>query len=307
MHVVGVEGVVGVVLRDARRSVLLDDRFSGERPRGDPQLLVRVAPPELVAQHAQRIGHGDLTVPDGPGQHMGNTSRALFRHRRGDQPALLVLKRVDTAAQEEHGVVEHGERFGLGLRRALRLLVEAAFERVQRSHRGGGHEPRTERVRRLAEIVRDRLEQQLVDASHRAALEVRQPLVLAAQALAQVRRVLLGRPLVEHRVDPAPERVEGGLAGEAVAQRACQAVEVTVDVVEDDRFLRREVGEERARRDVGRGGDVGDGRGVIAALGEQAHGRVDDLLARALLLAFPQPLRHVPIVANDARYVKKHP
>jgi hypothetical protein len=42
-------------------------------------------------------------------------------------------------------------------------------------------------------------------------------LVLKAQPLAQERLVLLGRPLVEHRVEPAPERVEGGLAGQAVA------------------------------------------------------------------------------------------
>ena len=106
---------------------------------------------------------------------------------------------------------------------------------------------------RLVEIVCDRPEQQLLDASHHAALEVGQPLVLAAQPLAQERLVLLGHPLVEHRVDPAPERVEGGLAGQAVAQRARQALEVAVDVVEDDRLLRREVGEERARRDIGGG------------------------------------------------------
>ena len=180
----------------------------------------------------------------------------------------------------------------------LGLLVERVLERGQRRYRRGGHEPRTQRVLRLVEIVCDRLEQQLLDAGHHAALEVGQPLVLAAQPLAQERLVLLGHPLVEHPVDPAPERVEGGLAGQAVAKRARQAVEVAVDVVEDDRLLRREVGEERARRDVGGGRDVGDRRGVIAALGEEAHGRLDDLLARALLLAFPQPLWHVPIVAN---------
>ena len=137
-----------------------------------------------------------------------------------------------------------------------------------------------------------------MDASHHAALEVGQPLVLAAQPFAQDRLVLLRHPVVVHPVDPAPERVEGGLVGQAVAKSAGQAIEVAVDVVEDDRFLRREVGEERARRDVGGGRDVGDRRGLIAALGEEAHGRLDDLLARALLLAFPQSLWHVPIVAN---------
>ena len=75
-------------------------------------------------------------------------------------------------------------------------------------------------------------------------------------------------------------------------------VEVPVDVVEDHGLLRGEVGEERARGDVGGLCDVGDRRRVIAALGEEAHGRLDDLLARALLLAFSQSLWHVPIVAN---------
>ena len=74
---------------------------------------------------------------------------------------------------------------------------------------------------------------------------------------------------------------------EAIAERAREAVEVAVEVVEDDRLLRREVREERARRDVCGGRDVGDRRRLVAALREEAHGRLDDLLARALLLAFP--------------------
>ena len=45
-------------------------------------------------------------------------------------------------------------------------------------------------------------------------------------------------------------------------------------------------------------GDVRDRRGLIAALGKQAHGRFDDLLARALLLAFSKSLWHVSIVSN---------
>ena len=44
--------------------------------------------------------------------------------------------------------------------------------------------------------------------------------------------------------------------------------------------------------------DVRDRRGLVAALGEEAHGRLDDLLARPLLLAFPQSLGHVSMVAN---------
>src|SRR5918999_1750121 len=212
---------------------------------------------------------------------------------------LPVLKRVESPAQEEHGVVEHGERLGLG-HWLLGLLVEGALERGQRRYRRGGHEPRAERVPGLAEIFGDRLEEQLMYPNRDPALEVGHPLVLAAQPLAQERLVLLGHPLVEHRVEPAPERVEGGLAGQAVAQRARQAVEVAVEVVEDDRLLRREVGEERARRHLSGGRDVGDRRGVEAALGEQAHGGLDDLLPRALLLAFPEPLCHVPIVANRA-------
>ena len=50
--------------------------------------------------------------------------------------------------------------------------------------------------------------------------------------------------------------------------------------------------------DLRGGRDVRDRRRVVAALREQAHGRFDDLLARALLLAFPQPLCHVAIVAK---------
>ena len=70
--------------------------------------------------------------------------------------------------------------------------------------------------------------------------------------------------------------------------RSCSDVEQRVEVVEDDGFLRREVGEERARRDVGRRGDVGDGRRLEPALAEELERRVDDLLTRPLLLALSQ-------------------
>src|SRR5918999_2157062 len=146
---------------------------------------------------------------------------------------LPVLKRVESPAQEEHGVVEHGERLGLG-HWLLGLLVEGALERGQRRYRRGGHQPGTERVPGLAEIVCYRLEQQLVYATHDAALEVGQPIVLATQPFSQERLVLLGHPLVEHRVEPAPERVEGGLAGQAVAERAPQGVQGAGGGVEDD-------------------------------------------------------------------------
>ena len=57
--------------------------------------------------------------------------------------ALLVLKRVEPAAQEEQGVVEHSERLGLALRPALLgFLVEAALEGGKCRHRRGGHKPR---------------------------------------------------------------------------------------------------------------------------------------------------------------------
>jgi len=88
------------------------------------------------------------------------------------------------------------------------------------------------------------------------------------------------------------------LAGQAVPKRSRQGVEVAVDVVEDHRLLGREVREERARCDLRGSRYVGDRRGLIAALREQAHGRVDDLLAGALLLALSQSLWHVLIVAN---------
>jgi hypothetical protein len=42
-----------------------------------------------------------------------------------DLAELVVLKSVDPAAQEEHVVVEHGERLGLG-HALLGLLVEGA-------------------------------------------------------------------------------------------------------------------------------------------------------------------------------------
>ena len=78
--------------------------------------------------------------------------------------------------------------------------------------------------------------------------------------------------------------------------RACSDVEVRAEVVEDDVLLAREVGEERARRDVGGRGDVGDRHVLEAALVEQRHRALDDLLARALLLALPQPeLRASPM------------
>ena len=73
------------------------------------------------------------------------------------------------------------------------------------------------------------------------------------------------------------------------SMRSCSDVEQRVEVVEDDGLLRREVGEERARRDVGRRGDVGHGRRLEPALAEQRERGLDDLLARPLLLALAKP------------------
>jgi hypothetical protein len=64
--------------------------------------------------------------------------------------------------------------------------------------------------------------------------------------------------------------------------------------VEDDVLLRREVGEEGARRYVRRRSDVGHRRRVVAALVEQLDRRLDDLLAGPLLLALSQSAFHRP-------------
>ena len=98
---------------------------------------------QLVARHAVADKAGTLVSAPAPSQP-SPTDRARCRRRDGCWRALLVLKRVQPAAQEDHGVVEHGERFGLGHRRALVvLLAEAAVERGQCCHRCGSHESRT--------------------------------------------------------------------------------------------------------------------------------------------------------------------
>src|SRR5918997_2566376 len=187
-----------------------------ERSRSSPSTLIpsaaraRPSPMARAASAPLAPSGSSSSVPSGRWTFM-RTCKVPAGAR-----GLPVLKRVESPAQEEHGVVEHGERLGLG-HWLLGLLVEGALERGQRRYRRGGHEPRTQRVPGLAEIFGDRLEQQLMYPNHDPALEVGHPLVLAAQPLAQERLVLLGHPLVEHRVEPAPERVEGGLAGQAVA------------------------------------------------------------------------------------------
>src|SRR5205085_12248518 len=57
---------------------------------------------------------------------------------------------------------------------------------------------------------------------------------------------------------------------------------------EEDVLLAVEVGEDRARRDVGRLCDVGERRVVIAPLGEQLQRYTLDRVACLLFLAFPQ-------------------
>jgi hypothetical protein len=86
--------------------------------------------------------------------------------------------------------------------------------------------------------------------------------------------------------------VERRLVGRARVDRLAQLVAHLALPVEDHVLLAREVAEERAPRDVGRGGNLVDRRTVEAALGEQPQRGLRDLLAAAQLVAFAQARRH---------------
>ena len=85
-----------------------------------------------------------------------------------------------------------------------------------------------------------------------------------------------------------PERVDGRRPGGALVEYPLQVVEEARLLAQEDVLLALEVGEDRARRDVGGLGDVGQRRVVVPALGEQLERHPLDRVARLLLLAFPQ-------------------
>ena len=84
------------------------------------------------------------------------------------------------------------------------------------------------------------------------------------------------------------ERGEDRLARRAATGSPRRAPRALGNLVEEEIFLRREVVEDGLLRDAGLGGDLGDRDLVEAALDEQAHRHVGDLLPRRQLLRLPQ-------------------
>ena len=182
--------------------------------------------------------------------------------------------------------------------RALGIVLEdhvgLVAARHQRGHRRGGDEPRPQCVGGLAEILADRLCEPQLELAHVLQVAGGDRGRLAPQPCFQPRGVGVPAELLRGAPDPRPQRLERRGARRPLGQRAVEVLERRLELREHHLLLGGEVGEEGARRDVGRGGDVGDRRRLEAALGEQAHRGVVDRLARLLLLAFSQSFRHGP-------------
>jgi 3-hydroxyisobutyrate dehydrogenase-like beta-hydroxyacid dehydrogenase len=69
---------------------------------------------------------------------MSRSDQLAFKCLNAGPCGLLVLKRVDPAAQEEQDVVEHGERLRLG-QGLFGVVGDVALERHQCRYRRGGH------------------------------------------------------------------------------------------------------------------------------------------------------------------------
>ena len=86
------------------------------------------------------------------------------------------------------------------------------------------------------------------------------------------------------REDELAHRFERVLAFRPFGERLRERFLHDRKVAEEDVFLAREVGEDRPGRDVGRLRDLRQGRGVVAALGEELTRGAGDRLARPLFL-----------------------
>ena len=128
----------------------------------------------------------------------------------------------------------------------------------------------------------------IAEAGHEMALVRGDRLVFRAQAMAQGLAVLVGLQVGQQAGEPRAQRVERRLVRRAVAQSGGEGLGGLVEVGEQHVLLGGEVGEERAGRDVGGLGDVGHGRRLEPAFGEQPERGVLDRSARLLLLALPE-------------------
>jgi hypothetical protein len=208
----------------------------------------------------------------------GQATRSARRHG----PAL---EDRDAAAQELERLVEPLELL------APRQLLGAGVvgpHRHQRGDRRGGDHSRPQVGRRVAEVGGDRLRDDRLEAGHQVALVGGDRLVLGAQAMPQRLARFIRLQLRQQLGDPGAQRVERRLAWRPAAQPLGEGLRGLLEVGEQHVLLRREVGEERARCDVGGVGDVGHGRCLEPALGEQPEGGALDRAARLLLLALPE-------------------
>ena len=113
-------------------------------------------------------------------------------------------------------------------------------------------------------------------------------------------RAKVAKPGLESRghsrdLQPA-QRLEDGLAGRTAADRLDERRLALRHLVEEEILLRREVVVDRLLGDAGRCRDLGDGHPVEAALGEEPHRPVGDLLPRVQLLRLAQSHSGSPFV-----------
>src|SRR5580704_3946257 len=124
----------------------------------------------------------------------------------------------------------------------------------------------------------------------------------------EVGRVVGGERLPDRRADRGERAEPGGLPLERLDQPGVHVV------LQDEIFLGREVPEERARRDLGRLGDLLHRGGVVALLAEQPERVLPDRSTRPGLLPLARAVRpglagveHVRHTSNCARSASSSP
>jgi hypothetical protein len=184
----------------------------------------------------------------------------------------------------------------------MAVLVRHVVDHPDRGGGGRRDEARSQVAGLVPEVLGDPLGDQLGELAHEVLRVCGERLVLAHQALAQpLLPQALGPELPLRAGDAGPQGVDRVGARLALAQPGGDHGVARLEVVEDDVVLRREVGEEGPRRDLGRVGYVGDGRAVESALAEELERRLDDPLSRPLLLAFPQSRGRLHCLSDHTR------
>jgi hypothetical protein len=184
------------------------------------------------------------------------------------------LQAGDSAADEVERSVDE--------RHLVLVRLELVDTREGRDHGGGDHP----RLQIVTELIFKRVGERFLNASAEIPVVRGERFGLADQLLLQVAAVLVENGVIDRREVDGANRIDHRLAGRAIVQARHRGLERLGKVGEDDVFLGRKVGKEGARGDLGRVGDLADGRVVEALLGEQIERGFDDRFAGSPLLPF---------------------